>query len=250
MRFFDVATFLYYILTFTDPDDSDSYYVLGFFSKEKHQQLPKLLVLIRREDQNASKIVRIPWEFLFWKEPASVDQRSRWVSWATKAMSAFGPNGLPDSYSVANLSLGFEQSHALECSNHVLGQHTGSQTKFFNGNGLAEKPLSELGHKSYVRFWAERIARFLLRGKPSSSSLEPELVADPHQQLPKLLVLIRREDQNASKIVRIPWEWATKAMSAFGPNGLPDSYSVANLAAAPLNQTNWSPRLESHPLSL
>ncbi|OQE24954.1 hypothetical protein PENFLA_c009G09715 [Penicillium flavigenum] len=116
--FFDVATFLYYILTFTDPDDSDSYYVLGFFSKEK----------LSWDANNLACILIFP--------PYQHKQLGKLLMGVSYKLSGWDSN--------------------RGCI------------------GGPEKPLSELGHKSYVRFWAERIARFLLRGKPSSSSLEPD----------------------------------------------------------------------------
>lgn len=116
--FFDVATFLYYILTFTDPDDSDSYYVLGFFSKEK----------LSWDANNLACILIFP--------PYQHKQLGKLLMGVSYKLSGWDSNG--------------------GCI------------------GGPEKPLSELGHKSYVRFWAERIARFLLRGKPSCSSLETD----------------------------------------------------------------------------
>ncbi|CAG8038800.1 unnamed protein product [Penicillium nalgiovense] len=113
--FFDVATFLYYILTFTDPDDSDSYYVLGFFSKEK----------LSWDANNLACILIFP--------PYQHKQLGKLLMGVSYKLSGWDSN--------------------RGCI------------------GGPEKPLSELGHKSYVRFWAERISRFLLRGKPSDSSL-------------------------------------------------------------------------------
>ncbi|CDM34054.1 hypothetical protein DTO013E5_1781 [Penicillium roqueforti] len=116
--FFDVATFLYYILTFTDPDDPDSYFVLGFFSKEK----------LSWDANNLACILIFP--------PYQHKQLGKLLMGVSYKLSGWDSNG--------------------GCI------------------GGPEKPLSELGHKSYVRFWAERIARFLLRGKPSGSSLETD----------------------------------------------------------------------------
>ncbi|CAI7615316.1 unnamed protein product [Penicillium viridicatum] len=116
--FFDVATFLYYILTFTDPDDSDSYYVLGFFSKEK----------LSWDANNLACILIFP--------PYQHKQLGKLLMGVSYKLSGWDSNG--------------------GCI------------------GGPEKPLSELGHKSYARFWAERIARFLLHGKPSGSSLETD----------------------------------------------------------------------------
>ncbi|KAJ5468052.1 hypothetical protein N7475_005804 [Penicillium sp. IBT 31633x] len=116
--FFDVATFLYYILTFTDPNDSDSYHVLGFFSKEK----------LSWDANNLACILIFP--------PYQHKQLGKLLMGVSYKLSGWDSNG--------------------GCI------------------GGPEKPLSELGNKSYVRFWAERIARFLLRGKQSSISLESD----------------------------------------------------------------------------
>ncbi|CAG8174211.1 unnamed protein product [Penicillium salamii] len=118
--FFDVATFLYYILTFTDPDDG--YYVLGFFSKEK----------LSWDANNLACILIFP--------PYQHKQLGKLLMGVSYKLSGWDSNGGPI--------------------------------------GGPEKPLSELGHKSYVRFWAERIARYLLCGKPGSS------VQDHDQQKP------------------------------------------------------------------
>ncbi|KAJ5338406.1 Histone acetyltransferase (MysT1) [Penicillium brevicompactum] len=115
--FFDVATFLYYILTFTDPEDHESYHVLGFFSKEK----------LSWDANNLACILIFP--------PYQHKQLGKLLMGVSYKLSGWDSNGGPI--------------------------------------GGPEKPLSELGHKSYVRFWAERIARFLLRGKPTNSSLDP-----------------------------------------------------------------------------
>lgn len=115
--FFDVATFLYYILTFTDPDDQQSYHVLGFFSKEK----------LSWDANNLACILIFP--------PYQHKQLGKLLMGVSYKLSGWDSNGGPI--------------------------------------GGPEKPLSELGHKSYVRFWAERIARFLLRGKPSTNPLDP-----------------------------------------------------------------------------
>ncbi|KAJ5773586.1 Histone acetyltransferase (MysT1) [Penicillium paradoxum] len=112
--FFDVATFLYYILTFTDPNEPGSYYVLGFFSKEK----------LSWDANNLACILIFP--------PYQHKQLGKLLMGVSYKLSGW-------------------DSH-----NGCIGG--------------PEKPLSELGHKSYVRFWAERIARFLLRGKPGDDS--------------------------------------------------------------------------------
>ncbi|CAG8034545.1 unnamed protein product [Penicillium olsonii] len=116
--FFDVATFLYYILTFTDPDDHESYHVLGFFSKEK----------LSWDANNLACILIFP--------PYQHKQLGKLLMGVSYKLSGWDSNGGPI--------------------------------------GGPEKPLSELGHKSYVRFWAERIARYLLCGKTGTSALDPD----------------------------------------------------------------------------
>jgi hypothetical protein len=116
--FFDVATFLYYILTFTDPNDSENYYVLGFFSKEK----------LSWDANNLACILIFP--------PYQHKQLGKLLMGVSYKLSGWDSNTGPI--------------------------------------GGPEKPLSELGHKSYVRFWAERVARFLLRGKYNNSSLDTD----------------------------------------------------------------------------
>ncbi|KAJ5551151.1 Acyl-CoA N-acyltransferase [Penicillium sp. DV-2018c] len=116
--FFDVATFLYYILTFTDPNDPESYYVLGFFSKEK----------LSWDANNLACILIFP--------PYQHKQLGKLLMGVSYKLSGWDSNG--------------------GCI------------------GGPEKPLSELGQKSYVRFWAERIARFLLRGKPIDRSVNSD----------------------------------------------------------------------------
>lgn len=108
--FFEVATFLYYILTFTDPDDPDNYYVLGFFSKEK----------LSWDANNLACILIFP--------PYQHKQLGKLLMGVSYKLSGWDLEG-----------------------GYIGGP---------------EKPLSELGRKSYVRFWAERIVRYLLRGRP------------------------------------------------------------------------------------
>ncbi|KAJ5132664.1 hypothetical protein N7448_006822 [Penicillium atrosanguineum] len=107
--FFDVATFLYYILTFTDPDNPENYHVLGFYSKEK----------LSWDSNNLACICVFP--------PYQHRQLGKLLMGVSYKLSGW------DS----------------------LGGYIGGP----------EKPLSDLGQKSYNRFWAERIARYLLCGK-------------------------------------------------------------------------------------
>jgi hypothetical protein len=114
--FFDVATFLYYILTYTDPHEPGSYYVLGFFSKEK----------LSWDANNLACILIFP--------PYQHKQLGKLLMGVSYKLSGWDSTG-----------------------GYIGGP---------------EKPLSELGHKSYSRFWAERIARYLLRGKPGDNPRE------------------------------------------------------------------------------
>lgn len=106
--FFDVATFLYYILTFTDPEDPNHYNVLGFYSKEK----------LSWDANNLACICVFP--------PYQHKQLGKLLMGVSYKLSGWeSPGGYI---------------------------------------GGPEKPLSDLGQKSYNRFWAERIARYLLGG--------------------------------------------------------------------------------------
>ncbi|KAE8351038.1 acyl-CoA N-acyltransferase [Aspergillus coremiiformis] len=124
--FFDVASFLYYLLTFTDPEDPENYYILGFFSKEK----------LSWDANNLACILIFP--------PYQHKQLGKLL--------------MGVSYKISD----WEKDGGLI--------------------GGPEKPLSEMGRKSYSRFWEERIARYLLlhdlntedssrqKQKPSTSS--------------------------------------------------------------------------------
>ena len=127
--FFDVATFLYYILTFTDPSDQDNYHILGFFSKEK----------LSWDANNLACICVFP--------PYQHKQLGKLLMGVSYKLSGWEyPGG---------------------CI------------------GGPEKPLSDLGQRSYNRFWAERIARYILSGKRDEGSHE----IDPQKpsSLPKTL---------------------------------------------------------------
>lgn len=116
--FFDVATFLYYILTFTDPNDSGTYHVLGFFSKEK----------LSWDANNLACICIFP--------PYQHKQLGKLLMGVSYKLSGWDvPGG---------------------CI------------------GGPEKPLSDLGQKSYNRFWAERIARYFLRTRHGANKVDSE----------------------------------------------------------------------------
>ncbi|KAJ5386125.1 hypothetical protein N7509_008666 [Penicillium cosmopolitanum] len=114
--FFDVATFLYYILTFTDPTNSENYHVLGFYSREK----------LSWDANNLACICVFP--------PYQHKQLGKLLMGVSYKLSGWeSPGGYI---------------------------------------GGPEKPLSDLGQKSYNRFWAERIARYLLCGERPDNKLE------------------------------------------------------------------------------
>lgn len=104
--FFDVASFLFYILTFTDPNDPDNYHILGYFSKEK----------LSWDANNLACILIFP--------PYQHKQLGKLLMGVSYKLS------------------GWERDTGLI--------------------GGPEKPLSEMGQKSYIRFWEERLARYLL----------------------------------------------------------------------------------------
>ena len=120
--FFDVATFLYYILTFTDHSNPDKYNVLGFFSKEKLSWDANNLACIcifppYQHKQLAKLLMGVSYKLSGWESP---------------------------------------------------GGYIGGP----------EKPLSDLGQKSYNRFWAERIARYLLCGTRPGNKTEGKTELD------------------------------------------------------------------------
>ncbi|KAJ5552141.1 hypothetical protein N7494_001519 [Penicillium frequentans] len=107
--FFDVATFFYYILTFTNPENAGNYHVLGFYSQEK----------LSWDANNLACICVFP--------PYQHRQLGKLLMGVSYKLSGWDSPG-----------------------GYIGGP---------------EKPLSDLGQKSYNRFWAERIARYLLRDK-------------------------------------------------------------------------------------
>ncbi|CRG85651.1 Histone acetyltransferase KAT6B [Talaromyces islandicus] len=108
--FFDVTSFLYYVLTFVDPKDPQNYYVLGYFSKEK----------LSWDPNNLACILIFP--------PYQHKQLGKLLMGVSYKLSAW------------------------EWEGGLIGG--------------PERPLSEMGYRSYMRFWAERIARYFLLGPP------------------------------------------------------------------------------------
>ena len=114
--FFDVASFLYYILTFTNPDDPDDYHVLGYFSKEK----------LSWDANNLACILIFP--------PYQHKQLGKLLMGISYKLSGW------------------------EWEGGVIGG--------------PERPLSEMGRRSYVRFWEERVARYFLLGSPGATATD------------------------------------------------------------------------------
>lgn len=112
--FFDVSSFLYYILSYTNPDDPTDYHVLGYFSKEK----------LSWDANNLACILIFP--------PYQHKQLGKLLMGISYKLSGW------------------------EWEGGVIGG--------------PEKPLSEMGRRSYVRFWEERIARYFLLGPPGGTS--------------------------------------------------------------------------------
>ncbi|EEQ30592.1 SAS complex subunit [Microsporum canis] len=114
--FFDVSSFLYYLLVYTNPADPNNYHVLGFFSKEK----------MSWDANNLACILIFP--------PYQHKQLGKFLMGISYKLSAW------------------------EWRDGLIGG--------------PEKPLSEMGHRSYVRFWEERLTRFLLHINPSGAKDE------------------------------------------------------------------------------
>ncbi|KAI5279393.1 hypothetical protein KEM52_004397, partial [Ascosphaera acerosa] len=124
--FFDVASFLYYILTFTPPseplepsespessesDRPSEFHILGYFSKEK----------LAWDPNNLACILIFP--------PYQRRQLGKLLMGVSYKLSAW---------------------------------------EFEGGMvGGPERPLSEMGRRSYLRFWQERLVRFFLLGSPA-----------------------------------------------------------------------------------
>ncbi|OKL60547.1 hypothetical protein UA08_04346 [Talaromyces atroroseus] len=108
--FFDVSSFLYYVLTFVDPKAPEKYHVLGYFSKEK----------LSWDPNNLACILIFP--------PYQHRRLGRLLMGVSYKLSAW------------------------EWDPGLIGG--------------PERPLSELGLRSYTRFWEERLARHFLLGPP------------------------------------------------------------------------------------
>lgn len=120
--FFDVSSFLYYILTYTDPADPDNYSILGYFSKEK----------LSWDANNLACILIFP--------PYQHKQLGKLLMGVSYKLSGW------------------------EWEGGVIGG--------------PERPLSEMGRRSYYRFWEERIARYFLVGPPGGG--QEDLVQQKH----------------------------------------------------------------------
>lgn len=112
--FFDVVSFLFYLLVFTDPGDPENYAILGYFSKEK----------LSWDPNNLACILVFP--------PYQHKQLGKLLMGVSYKLSAW------------------ERDAGLI--------------------GGPERPLSEMGKKSYVRFWEERVARYFLLDSHHSAS--------------------------------------------------------------------------------
>lgn len=135
--FFDVTSFLYYLLVYDDPDPpQDSRHkgpqVVGFFSKEK----------LSWDNNNLACILVFP-------------------PWQRK---------------------GFGQ--VLMGVSYVLSKREGRL-------GGPEKPVSELGRKSYERFWAGMIARAIIRMPNKKAITVEDLVQETYISHEDILLTLR-----------------------------------------------------------
>lgn len=118
--FFDVASFLFYLLTFNDPNDTQNQdcRILGYFSKEK----------MSWDANNLACILIFP--------PYQHKQLGKLLMGVSYKLSGWeGDGGLI---------------------------------------GSPERPLSEMGWRSYSRFWEERVARYILLGSQRQDSEETQ----------------------------------------------------------------------------
>ncbi|KAJ5888491.1 hypothetical protein N7495_008532 [Penicillium taxi] len=177
--FFDVATFLYYILTFTDSIDSDSYRVLGFFSKEK----------LSWDANNLACICVFP--------PYQHRQLGKLLMGVSYKLSGW--------------------------------EYPGGYI------GGPEKPLSDLGQKSYNRFWAERIARYLLCGRNGSPSIEtdqqkPATPSKASRKKPRSEMMTVEEIGLATGMLTEDVITALKSMGVVAPDTSPKKRKTPRLA--------------------
>jgi hypothetical protein len=133
--FFHVATFLYYILTFTDPENPEKYHILGFFSKEKlswdANNLACILIFPPYQHKQLGKLLMgVSYKISAWEEDAA----------------------------------------------------------FIGG---PEKPLSDMGARSYSRFWQERIARRLLSDDSDASVQETQPVKESRKRHSSTFMTVR-----------------------------------------------------------
>jgi len=133
--FFDVSTFLYYLLVYTDPaaPTSSPPQVIGFFSKEKMSWDNNNLACI---------LVFPPWQ-----------------------------------------KRGFGQ--VLMGASYALSKREGR-------HGGPEKPLSELGRRAYLAYWAGEIVRFVL-SRPPKKTITVEGISEQTYVLPEDIIMTLKE---------------------------------------------------------
>ncbi|EAW09531.1 putative histone acetyltransferase (MysT1) [Aspergillus clavatus NRRL 1] len=179
--FFDVATFLYYILTFTDPQDPDNYHILGFFSKEK----------LSWDANNLACILIFP--------PYQHKQLGKLLMGISYKISAWEEDG------------GFI--------------------------GGPEKPLSEMGARSYSRFWQERIERRLLSENTDDAdcdgSPEQEDTGKVARKRPSSIFMSVREIGQATGMLTEDVITALKGMSVLQPETPSKRRKVKQAATEP-----------------
>jgi MOZ/SAS family len=132
--FYDVTTFLYYLLIYTDPAVlSPKPQVVGFFSKEK----------LSWDNNNLACILVFP-------------------PWQRR---------------------GFGQ--VLMGLSYLLSKRDGRL-------GGPEKPLSELGRRAYIHFWAGTISRYIL-AIPSKRTVTIKMISDATYITPEDIITTLRE---------------------------------------------------------
>jgi len=133
--FFDVSTFLYYLLVYTDPaaPTPSPPQVVGFFSKEKMSWDNNNLACI---------LVFPPWQ-----------------------------------------KRGFGQ--VLMGASYALSKREGR-------HGGPERPLSELGRRAYLAYWAGEIVRFVL-SRPAKKMVTVQATSEETYILPEDIILTLKE---------------------------------------------------------